>query len=119
MNAVNWILSLTIAVLAAVNAVCWGYAIKEVQDPSLTVEFVLRLVFNRFFIMAMASAFTASLLSYVVMSEMGVLAGRYFLSLGAVATILACTLILGERLTPREYAGIALTVAGVVLIGVS
>jgi len=47
----------------------------------------------------MASALAAALLSYAVLREMGVLAGRFFLSLSAVATTLVCTLVLGEKLT--------------------
>jgi drug/metabolite transporter (DMT)-like permease len=59
----------------------------------------------------------ASFLSYVVLREMGVLAGRFFLSLGTIAMILACTLVLGEELTLKEWAGIALIMIGVILIG--
>jgi uncharacterized membrane protein len=65
----------------------------------------------------MASAFTAALLSYAVLRGMGVLAGRFFLSLGTVATILACTLVLGERLTLEEWIGIVLIMLGVMLVG--
>jgi drug/metabolite transporter (DMT)-like permease len=65
----------------------------------------------------MASAFTAALLSYAVLKEMGALTGRFFLSLGVVTTILACTLVLGERLTLEEWIGVALIMLGVVLVG--
>ena len=57
---------MAIALLAAINAVAWGYAIREVGNPILAPEFLSRLVFNRFFILAMGSAFVAALLSYVV-----------------------------------------------------
>ncbi|WP_198011716.1 hypothetical protein [Desulfurococcus amylolyticus] len=77
------------------NAIAWGFAIREVRDPSMSLGFLLRLAFNRWFVLAMASAFTASLLSYAVLRWMDVLAGRFFLSLGAVATIITCTLVLG------------------------
>jgi drug/metabolite transporter (DMT)-like permease len=117
MNLIAWVLSLAVALLTAVNAICWGYAIREVGDPQLSLNFLLTLVFNRWFILAMASAFTAALLSYAVLREMGVLAGRFFLSLGTVATILACTLVLGERLTLEEWVGIALIMLGVMLVG--
>ena len=117
MNAVTWALGVAVALLAALNAIFWGYTIKEVGDLQPTISFFSRLVFNRWFILAMASAFTASLFSYVVLKEMGVLAGRFFLSLGTAATILACTLVLGERLTIRDWAGIALIMVGVLLVG--
>jgi drug/metabolite transporter (DMT)-like permease len=117
MNAVVWAVGVAVALLAALNAIFWGYTIKEVGDLQPTIGFFFRLVFNRWFILAMASAFTASLFSYVVLKEMGVLAGRFFLSLGTAATILACTLVLGERLTIRDWAGIALIMVGVLLVG--
>jgi drug/metabolite transporter (DMT)-like permease len=103
--------------LTAINAICWGYAIREVGNPQLSLNFLLTLVFNRWFILAMASAFTAALLSYAVLKEMGVLIGRFFLSLGTIATILACTLVLGEQLTLEEWLGIVLIIIGVMLIG--
>lgn len=117
MSQTIWILNGLIASLAAVNAVCWGYVTKEVSNPKLTIDFLLTLAFNKYFIMAMTSALTASLLSYAVMSEMGVLGGRFFISLSTVATILACVLILGERLDPRGWVGVALIITGVMLIG--
>jgi len=117
MSQTIWILNGLIAFLAAVNAVCWGYTIRQVNNPQLTLSFLLTLALNKYFIMAIASAFTASLLGYVVMSEMGVLGGRFFISLSTVTTILACVLILGERLNPRGWLGVALIITGVMLIG--
>lgn len=117
MNATIWTLGVAIALLAAANAACWGYAIREIGDPQLTLNFLLKLVFNKWFILAMASAFIAALLSYVVLKELSVLAGRFFPSLSTVATILACTLVLGEQLTWREWMGVALIMVGVMLIG--
>jgi drug/metabolite transporter (DMT)-like permease len=117
MNYMTWTLNIVISALAALNAVCWGYCIREVGDPQLTLNFLFRLIFNGWFILAMASAFAASLFSYVVLKEMGVLAGRFFLSLGIVTTILVCALILGERLTLREWVGIALIIVGALLVG--
>jgi len=67
----------------------------------------------------MASAFTAALLSYAVLKNMGVLAGRFFLSLSVVATILACAVILGEKLTVKEWIGAVLVILGIILIGKS
>jgi uncharacterized membrane protein len=48
---------------------------------------------------------------------MGVLVGRFFLSLSMVAVILASTLVLGEKLTSKEWIGVAIIMIGVVLIG--
>ena len=116
-NSLMWLLNISAAALSALNAIAWGFAIREVGDPSVSPGFLLRLAFNRWFVLAMASAFTASLLSYAVLRWMGVLAGRFFLSLGAVATIIACTLVLGESLALREWVGITLIIVGVLLIG--
>jgi drug/metabolite transporter (DMT)-like permease len=105
------------ALLSALNAMCWGFAIREVGDPQLSLDFLLRLALNKWYVFALASALVASFLSYAVLREMGVLAGRFFLSLSMVATILACTLVLGERLTLKEFIGMTLIMVGIVLIG--
>jgi undecaprenyl phosphate-alpha-L-ara4N flippase subunit ArnE len=111
-----WFLGVLIALLSALNAICWGFAVREVGDP-LSLDFLLRLAFNKWYVFALASALVASFLSYVVLREMGVLAGRFFLSLSMVATILACTLVLREELTLKEWIGMALIMAGIALIG--
>ncbi len=117
MNYATWILSVIIALLVALNTVFWAYCIRDVGDPQFTLSFLFRLIFNEWFIGAMASAFVAALLSYMILRGMGVLAGRFFLSLSIVATILVGTLVLGEHLTWKEWVGIALIVVGVLLVG--
>jgi drug/metabolite transporter (DMT)-like permease len=117
MSMLIWVLNIIVALLTAINVIAWGYAIREVGDPQLTLNFLLKLLFNKWFIIAIALAFIASLASYAVLRELGVVAGRVFLSLGIIATILAGTLVLGEKLTLREWAGIALIMAGVLLVG--
>ena len=107
-SSLIWFPGVLIALLSALNAICWGFAVREVGDPQLSLDFLLRLAFNKWYVFALASALVASFLSYVVLREMGVLTGRFFLSLGTIATILACTLVLGEELTPRGWAGVTL-----------
>jgi len=117
-SATLWLVNVAIALLAAVNTVAWGFAIREVGDPKPSIEFLARLVFNKWFIVAMASAFVASILSYIVLQRMGVLAGRFILTIQMVATILTAYFVLGERLSLQGWIGIALIIAGVLLIGV-
>jgi len=117
MNTLIWVLNIAIAILSVINTVSWGFCIRDVGDPQLSIGFLIKLVLNKWFIIAMASAFTAAILSYIVLREMGVLVGRFFLSLGAVATILVCTFVLNEKLTLKEWIGVALIVAGVILVG--
>jgi drug/metabolite transporter (DMT)-like permease len=74
-------------------------------------------VLNKWFVIAMASAFTAAMLSYIVLQRMGVLAGRFFLATQTVATILVTYIVLGERLSLWKWIGIALIVIGVVFVG--
>jgi undecaprenyl phosphate-alpha-L-ara4N flippase subunit ArnE len=112
-----WLVNIAVALLVAVNTVAWGLCIREVGEPKLSIEFLAKLILNKWFVLAMASAFTASILSYIVLQKMGVLAGRFFLALGIITTILVGTLVLGEKLTLREWAGIALIMVGVFLIG--
>jgi drug/metabolite transporter (DMT)-like permease len=78
---------------------------------------LLRLVFNKWYLLALASALVASILSYAVLKEMGVLVGRFFLSLIIVAVILASMFVLGEKPTSKEWIGVTIIMIGVVLIG--
>lgn len=112
-----WILNATIAFLSVINVVAWGYAIKEVGDPRPSLDFVFRLVFNRYFMLAMISAFTASVLSYVILRELGVMAGRFFLSLSTLATIIAGVTILGEKYDVKTWVGAFLIFIGSLILG--
>jgi drug/metabolite transporter (DMT)-like permease len=111
-----WTLGILIALLTALNTISWGFAIREVGDPQFSLDFLLRLVFNKWYILALASALVASILSYAVLREMGVLVGRFFLSLSMVVMILAGTLVLGEKLTLKEWVGMFLILAGSLLV---
>jgi drug/metabolite transporter (DMT)-like permease len=111
-----WTLGILIALLTALNTISWGFAIREVGDPQLSLDFLLRLVFNKWYVLALASALVASILSYAVLREMGVLVGRFFLSLSMVVMMLAGTLVLGEKLTLKEWVGMFLILAGSLLV---
>jgi len=117
MNLNLWILGVIIALLSALNTIFWGYCIRDLGDPQLELSFLFKLVFNKWFILAMGTSFVAAVLSYAVLRQIGILAGRFFLSLGIVAMVLACTLVLGERPTWIEWIGILLIMIGVTLIG--
>ncbi len=116
MNLLNWIITILIAFLAAFSTLCWGKVIKEVGDPTFTLRFLLTLVLNKYYIMAMFSALMASMIRYTVLKEMGVLLGGFFLSLSTVAIILTSVFILGEKITPRSWVGIALIMIGIILV---
>jgi drug/metabolite transporter (DMT)-like permease len=112
-----WIINILVALLAALNTIAWGYCIKEVEDPELSINFLFKLIFNKWFIMAMIFAFTASILGYAVLQKMGVLAGRFFLAIQSIAIVLTASLVLGERLSISQWLGIILIIVGVILIG--
>lgn len=109
-------LNAIIALLSAINTIAWGFVIREVGDPKLTIEFVIRLVFNKYFILAMVSAFVASLLSYVILREFGVLAGRFFLSLSTAAMIIASIIVLRESYDLKTWVGISLIFVGSLIL---
>lgn len=117
MKTLLWLINITIALLTAINVIAWGQVIKSVGEPELTLNFFIKLVLNKWYITALLAAFAVSILSYIVLKQRGVLAGRYFLSLSHIATIVSAVVILGERLRPAEWLGIILIVIGVVLIG--
>lgn len=117
MTSLVWVLGILIALLTAFNTISWGFAIREVGDPQLSLDFLLRLALNKWYVLALASALVASILGYVVLREMGVLVGRFFLGISVVTTILASTLVLGEKISLKEWIGIALVLAGIVVLG--
>jgi len=117
MTQLIWFLGISIALLTALNTISWGFAIREIGDPQFSPDFLLRLIFNKWYLLALASALVASILSYAVLREMGVLVGRFFLSLSMVAVILASTFVLEEKLTSKEWIGVAIIMIGVALIG--
>ncbi|MEM1983069.1 MAG: hypothetical protein QXZ63_05345 [Sulfolobales archaeon] len=112
-----WMLNVVIALLSAINTIAWGFVIRELGDPKLTIEFVIRLVFNKYFILAMVSAFAASVLSYVILREFGVLAGRFFLSLSTVAIIIASIIVLRESYDLKTWIGVSLIIIGSLILG--
>lgn len=112
-----WAVGFVYASLSAINAIAWGYTIRSVGEPQLSPSFLFKLLFNIYFIIAMGVAFVAAVLSYVVLREMGVLAGRFFLSLSLVATVLACVVVLGERPSLNEWVGVVLIILGVIILG--
>jgi drug/metabolite transporter (DMT)-like permease len=117
MSELTWALGAIAALLAVVDTLCWGYCTREVGSPQLSLSFLFGLVLNKWFIVASIAGFAATLVNYAILREMGVLVGRFFLSLNTIAMILTCTFVLGERPTTMEWVGIALIMIGVVLIG--
>lgn len=112
-----WLINFIIALLTAINVIAWGYAIRSVGNPEFSLRFIIKLILNKWYLLAISAAFVSSLLSYTILRSKGVLAGRYFLSLSHVATILTAVLVLGENLKPIEWIGLILVVIGVILIG--
>ncbi|MEM4655249.1 MAG: hypothetical protein QXL34_07175 [Thermosphaera sp.] len=112
-----WMITTIIALLSAINAIAWGFVIRELGEPELATEFVIRLVFNKYFILAMVSAFAASILSYVILRELGVMAGRLFLSLSTVATMIVSIVVLRESYDLKTWIGISLMIVGSLILG--
>ena len=67
MNLNLWILGVIIALLSALNTIFWGYCIRDLGDPQLQLSFLFKLVFNKWFILAMGTSFVAAVLSYAVL----------------------------------------------------
>lgn len=117
MSKLTWALGAIAALLAVIDTLCWGYCTREVGSPQLSLSFFFELVFNKWFIAASVAGFVATPVNYAILKEMGVLVGRFFLSLNTVAMILTCTFVLGEKPTTTEWLGIALILMGVLLLG--
>jgi len=113
----KWILNVVIALLLGVNVLSWGYCVRDLGNPVLSWSFLLKLVFNKFYILALGSALGASLLKYGLVHSMGVLKTGYFLMTSTVVSVLVAYIFLGERLTLLDWIGVGLIIAGVFILG--
>ena len=117
LGAVHWYLGIIIAGLVGLNTLFWGLTLKEVGQPEISLKFFYTLVFNRWFILAMASGFSVSILSYWLYADLGVMLGRFFMTLSAIAIIIVGALVLKESINTEQAIGIVLIILGALLIG--
>lgn len=115
--ATIWLVALLVVVLVGVNTFLWGSALREVGRPDVSVGFLLKLFLNGWFILAMVTGFTVAVLSYWVYSELGVMLGRFFLSMSIVSIVIVGRFLLNEAVTIQQWIGVALVIAGALLIG--
>jgi drug/metabolite transporter (DMT)-like permease len=99
------------------NTLFWGWTIEEVGQPTVSLKFLYTLLFNRWFILAMASGFSVSILSYWLYAGMGVMLGRFFMTLSAIAIVIVGALALKESINIEQAVGMALIILGALLIG--
>jgi drug/metabolite transporter (DMT)-like permease len=117
LGLMHWLLGIVVVLLVGLNTLFWGFALKEMGDPELNLGFILELVFNRWFMLAMVSGFTVAVLSYWVYSALGVMLGRFFLSISIVSVLIVGVFVLGERISLEQWIGVVLVTIGVLLIG--
>ncbi|MEM4591042.1 MAG: hypothetical protein QW555_04335 [Nitrososphaerota archaeon] len=113
----HWYVGLIVAGLVGLNTFFWGMAVREVGQPDVSVRFLINLFFNRWFILAMVTGFTVAVLSYWVYSAMGVMLGRFFLSMSIVSIVVVGYFLLREVVSIEQWIGIALIITGALLIG--
>ena len=114
-----WAINGVIFLLTIGNVAAWGQAIKNLGKGSLSISFVFKLAFNPYFILAISLALLTTFLSYVILAQFGVINGRFFLSTGSIATIVGGTLILHEKVSTPQWAGIVFILVGVVILGIA
>ncbi len=117
MAATYWYVGFLVAVLVGLNTLFWGLTLREVGQPEASLRFFFTLFLNRWFILAMLTGFTVAVLSYWVYNEMGVMLGRFFLSMSIVSIVLVGYFLLRESVTIQQWVGIILIVIGALLVG--
>jgi drug/metabolite transporter (DMT)-like permease len=113
----HWYLGIAIAGLVGLNTLFWGRAIEEVGHPAVSLKFLYTLLFNWWFILAMVSGFSVSILSYWLYADMGVMLGRFFMTLSVIAIVIVGTLVLKESINIEQAVGMVLIILGALLIG--
>ncbi len=117
MAATHWYLGFLVAVLVGLNTLFWGLTLREVGQPEASLKFFLTLFLNRWFILAMLTGFSVAVLSYWVYSYMGVMLGRFFLSMSIASIVLVGYFLLREVVTIQQWVGVVLIIIGVLLVG--
>ena len=102
--------------LVILNTWLWGTAINGLGQFQMSLSFVWRLGTNLYFVLAMLTALSATVVTYYARASLGFAKGSLFYSLGTVALVLTSYYLLHERFTFTQGAGIALIMVGVVLL---
>jgi len=112
-----WLLNIITAVLTGINTLCWGLCVKDVGKASLSLEFLLKLGFNKYFILSMITAFSAMLLRYHIRQGMGIVKSGFFLMFSTIVVVVVGYVFLGEKLTLTDWFGTGLILGGVFILG--
>lgn len=102
--------------IAAVGTLFWGYAVRSVGKFQLNTDFLWRLGTNPWFIFAMLSALSGTVVTYYVIAALGVAKGRLFLSVQSIAILVTSYFVLGEQFTTYNIAGVVLVLIGALLL---
>jgi len=113
----HWFIGFLVVVLVGLNTLFWGLVTRELGQPEVSARFLLMLFFNRWFVLAMVTGFAVAVLSYWVYIDMGVMLGRFFLSMSIASILLVGYFLLRETVTIQQWVGVLLIVIGALLVG--
>ncbi|MEM2181880.1 MAG: hypothetical protein QXK84_04200 [Nitrososphaerota archaeon] len=113
----HWFIGFLVVVLVGLNTLFWGLVTRELGQPEVSARFLLTLFFNRWFVLAMVTGFAVAVLSYWVYIDMGVMLGRFFLSMSIASILLVGYFLLRETVTIQQWVGVLLIVIGALLVG--
>lgn len=89
------------------------------EATSDRISYVLRLLLDPFIVSALAAAFLGALSWFVALSRLQLSHAYPFMALSFVGVLIFSWLIFAEPLTVQKVSGIALIVAGVIVVGFS
>ncbi|MEM3589300.1 MAG: hypothetical protein QXE25_05610 [Nitrososphaerota archaeon] len=113
----HWFIGFLVVVLVGLNTLFWGLVTRELGQPEVSARFLLTLFFNRWFVLAMVTGFAVAVLSYWVYIDMGVMLGRFFLSMSIASILFVGYFLLRETVTIQQWVGVLLIVIGALLVG--
>ncbi|MEM3807141.1 MAG: hypothetical protein QW413_00890 [Nitrososphaerota archaeon] len=117
MASAHWFIGFLVVVLVGLNTLFWGLVTRELGQPEVSARFLLTLFFNRWFVLAMVTGFAVAVLSYWVYIDMGVMLGRFFLSMSIASILFVGYFLLRETVTIQQWVGVLLIVIGALLVG--
>ena len=110
-----WVSNVMVCSIVAVNTIAWG-KLRALGSPTLSLSFVRRLFFQRWFLLIQALGLVGAFARYVAQSTIGVGKGNLFYYTGNIVLLIVAKYRLKEGFTLTQLAGIGLVLLGAFLV---
>jgi len=110
-------INVAFAIAAAVGTVALGLAFRDLGAFKVSLPYVVTLMLNKWFILAVSLGFGSMFLRYAILKAQGLAQSSYYLQTSLIAVYVLAYFVLGEQFTPRAGVGAVMILVGAFLIG--